>query len=333
MTRIEHLKKFITKYFDGQAYELEAITGDASFRRYFRVATSTQQLIVMDSDPHKVNNLPYITLNKVFTKQGFLLPEILASDQEQGFFILTDLGQTHLADLLEDEHREDYYQQLITLNAQWAQTPPASIMLPYDQAFIKRELDIFSQWLVADFINIEINEKQQSLWQQSCHLLIKTMLEQPQVTMHRDYHSRNIMRCNQQWAIIDYQDAVQGPLCYDLVSLLRDCYFKLPNAQLTRLLKYSFDEFKQHKLMADVSYDEFTYWFDLTGLQRHLKAAGIFCRLYLRDGKKGYLDNIVPTLDYIIEIAAKYDELQFMSQWVANTIKPKVIAKLKESRQ
>ncbi len=183
-----------------------------------------------------------------------------------------------------------------------------------------------------DFIDCELTAEQQMLWQTSCDLLSNTMLAQPSVTMHRDYHSRNIMRCNQQWAIIDYQDAVRGPLCYDLVSLLRDCYFKLPESELTHLVKYGYDEFNRQGLIANVTFNEFKYWFDLTGLQRHLKAAGIFCRLYLRDGKKGYLANILPTLAYIVEVAANYSELQALGLFIQNTIAPKVVERLAKER-
>ncbi|MBE0419846.1 phosphotransferase [Pseudoalteromonas nigrifaciens] len=332
MTRFERLQLFINTHFSEQQCALAAITADASFRRYYRLNCANNSFIVMDSDPLKVNNAPYISLNSVFTQQGFLLPAIIASDEQQGFFILSDLGSTHLADMLDDEHRTEYYQQLIKLSVQWAKTPAAAAMQAYDKKFIAVELGIFSQWLMHDFIDCKLTAEQQMLWQTSCDLLSNTMLAQPSVTMHRDYHSRNIMRCNQQWAIIDYQDAVRGPLCYDLVSLLRDCYFKLPESELTHLVKYGYDEFNRQGLIANVTFNEFNYWFDLTGLQRHLKAAGIFCRLYLRDGKKGYLANILPTLAYIVEVAANYSELQALGLFIQNTIAPKVVERLAKER-
>lgn len=332
MTRFESLQQFINTHFSEQSCALNAITADASFRRYYRLNAENKSFIVMDSDPKKVNNVPYIALNKVFSEQGFLLPSIIYSDEQQGFFILSDLGSTHLADLLDDANRSEYYQQLISLSAKWSKTPKAPAMNPYDSDFIALELDIFKNWLVNDFISAELSTEQQNIWQTSTTLLINTLLEQPIVTMHRDYHSRNIMRCEQQWAIIDYQDAVQGPLCYDLVSLLRDCYFKLPNDELTHLLEFGYDEFKRQGLITNESFAQFEYWFDLTGLQRHLKAAGIFCRLYLRDGKKGYLANILPTLTYIVEVAAEYPELSDLSDWVKSYVVPKVQQRLKEEQ-
>jgi aminoglycoside/choline kinase family phosphotransferase len=330
MTRFDNLQQFIMAHFGKQPDTFEAITGDASFRRYFRLTINNQHFIVMDSDPLKVNNAPYLSLNQVFTDQGFLLPHIIKSDEQQGFFILTDLGSTHLADMLNDANRTDYYTQLISLSAKWAKTPEASDMLAYGKDFIALELSIFSQWLVKDFIAESFDKNQLKMWESSCDLLTKAMLEQPTVTVHRDYHSRNIMHSNSQWAIIDYQDTVRGPLCYDLVSLLRDCYFKLPDDELAQLLVFGYNEFKRQGLVANTSFEQFKVWFDLTGLQRHLKAAGIFCRLYLRDGKTGYLANILPTLEYITEIAARYPELNALGDWVKNTIAPKVIKKLEQ---
>lgn len=332
MTRFKYLQHFINTHFNEQLYTLVPITADASFRRYYRLKCANAHFVVMDSDPNKVNNTPYIALNSVFTEQGFLLPKIIASDEEDGFFILSDLGSTHLADLLSDKNRDTYYKQLICLSAQWAKTPAAKAMQAYDRDFITLELDIFKQWLVHDFTNITMTKTQQTLWEKSAEQLTNTMLAQPTVTMHRDYHSRNIMRCNEQWAIIDYQDAVQGPLCYDLVSLLRDCYFKLPKDELAQLLEFGYAEFKRQGLITNEPFTQFKYWFDLTGLQRHLKAAGIFCRLYLRDGKKGYLANILPTLEYVTEVAAHYSELNDLSHWVKNSVVPKVEQRLKEEQ-
>ncbi|WP_372761760.1 aminoglycoside phosphotransferase family protein [Pseudoalteromonas sp.] len=337
MTRFEHLQLFINTHFSEQSPRLAAITADASFRRYYRLNCASGHFIVMDSDPQKINNHPYIALNEVFTAQGFLLPKIILSDEQHGFFVLSDLGSTHLADLLEDENRTHYYQQLISLSAQWAKTPAAPAMQAYDRAFIAQELELFKQWLVHDFIGVDLQApaaaQQRTMWQASCAMLIDAMLAQPTVTMHRDFHSRNIMRCEQQWAIIDYQDAVRGPLCYDLVSLLRDCYFKLPDPELKQLLVYGYEQFSQQGLLSNTTFAEFKSWFDLTGMQRHLKAAGIFCRLYLRDGKAGYLANIIPTLEYIIAVAAQYPELAALGQWVDTSIKPRVEARLAQEAQ
>ncbi|MCZ4250911.1 MULTISPECIES: aminoglycoside phosphotransferase family protein [Pseudoalteromonas] len=333
MNRYKSLQQFLNPHFKEDEYQLAAITGDASFRRYFRVNTSDQSYIVMDSDPDKLDNTPYIELNKVFSQHGFKLPKILQADEKQGFFLLSDLGNTHLADLLGDEDRTLHYKHLIKLSAQWAQIPPAQYMKVFDGEFLQFELSIFRDWLVDNFIGEQLSVDEQQMWQQACELLVNNALEQPIVTVHRDFHSRNIMRTGQQWAIIDYQDAVQGPVCYDLVSLLRDCYFKLPEQELDYLLHYAYDEFSEQQLLQDTSFEMFKRWFDLTGVQRHLKAAGIFCRLKLRDGKSGYLNNVLPTLTYISNVSKEYPELTALGQWIEQTIIPQTKQRLtKESK-
>ena len=333
MNRYKSLQQFLNPHFKEDEYQLAAITGDASFRRYFRVNTSDQSYIVMDSDPDKLDNTPYIELNKVFSQHGFKLPKILQADEKQGFFLLSDLGNTHLADLLGDEDRTLHYKHLIKLSAQWAQIPPAQYMKVFDGEFLQFELSIFRDWLVDNFIGEQLSADEQQMWQQACELFVNNALEQPIVTVHRDFHSRNIMRTGQQWAIIDYQDAVQGPVCYDLVSLLRDCYFKLPEQELDYLLHYAYDEFSEQQLLQDTSFAMFKRWFDLTGVQRHLKAAGIFCRLKLRDGKSGYLNNVLPTLTYISNVSKEYPELTALGQWIEQTIIPQTKQRLtKESK-
>ena len=333
MNRYKSLQQFLNPHFKEDEYQLAAITGDASFRRYFRVNTSDQSYIVMDSDPDKLDNTPYIELNKVFSQHGFKLPKILQADEKQGFFLLSDLGNTHLADLLGDEDRTLHYKHLIKLSAQWAQIPPAQYMKVFDGEFLQFELSIFRDWLVDNFIGEQLSADELQMWQQACELLVNNALEQPIVTVHRDFHSRNIMRTGQQWAIIDYQAAVQGPVCYDLVSLLRDCYFKLPEQELDYLLHYAYDEFSEQQLLQDTSFAMFKRWFDLTGVQRHLKAAGIFCRLKLRDGKSGYLNNVLPTLTYISNVSKEYPELTALGQWIEQTIIPQTKQRLtKESK-
>ncbi|MEH6395058.1 aminoglycoside phosphotransferase family protein [Pseudoalteromonas sp.] len=328
MNRYKSLQQFLNPHFEDEVYQLAAITGDASFRRYFRLNRGQDSYIVMDSDPTKLDNTPYIELNKVFSEHGFKLPKILHADEKQGFFLLSDLGNVHLADMLDDKERINHYKHLIKLSAQWAKMPAVEHMKDFDRAFLELELSIFLQWLVEEFLQLKISSAERLVWQTSCELLIANVLAQPSVTVHRDFHSRNIMRSEQQWAIIDYQDAVQGPVCYDLVSLLRDCYFKLPHDELEYLLEHAFSEFEQQGLISNISFATFKQWFDLTGIQRHLKAAGIFCRLNLRDGKSGYMNNVLPTLRYISDVAQDHPSLVELGQWINNTIIPATIVAL-----
>lgn len=330
MNRFKSLQQFLNPHFNNEEYQLAAITGDASFRRYFRLNRGQDSYIVMDSDPQVLDNTPYIELNKVFSEHGFTLPKILHADEKQGFFLLSDLGNTHLADLLDDEERTNHYKHLINLSAQWAKMPAVEHMKDFDRNFLEFELSIFLEWLVQGFLALELSDATKAIWKSSSEALIESILSQPIVTVHRDFHSRNIMRSNQQWAIIDYQDAVQGPVCYDLVSLLRDCYFKLPHDELKYLLKHAFKEFEQQGLISGVSFSQFAQWFDLTGVQRHLKAAGIFCRLNLRDNKQGYMANVLPTLRYIVEVSKEHQSLIELGNWIEQQIIPATLIAVNE---
>ncbi len=321
MSRNQERQLFLQPFFTGRPYRLEAITGDASYRRYFRVSSQNASWILMDSEPSRVDNHPYLALNQVFRKQGFILPEVVLRDDGKGLFLLSDLGSTHLADLLDDDKaRPGYYRELIDLMAAWAQTPSAPEMKPYDAGFVALELNIFREWLVEGLLSHELSVDEVRVWEGACKILVENIAAQPKVTMHRDFHSRNLMKTAQGWAVIDYQDAVQGPVSYDLVSLLRDCYVRLPEGEFSLLLRYGFERLQGAGLLGDADFEIFRRWFDLTGIQRHLKAAGIFCRLNLRDGKQGYLPHILPTLDYVTEVADGYPELAALASWVRSLL-------------
>nr|WP_238937435.1 phosphotransferase [Pseudoalteromonas sp. S16_S37] len=320
-------------YFGDEDISYSAITSDASFRCYYRVMVAQQSYILMDSDPSKLDNRPFIELNSCFAKQSLRVPKIQQFNTSKGLILLEDLGAEHLADRLSLESRYQDYSEILALLPSIAQIPPSPYMKPYDADFIAMEMDIFWQWLIVDWLELEDAQLPKQQWQTMKSLLVDVMTSQPQVTMHRDFHSRNIMRADGEWALIDYQDAVQGPVTYDAVSLLRDCYFNLPSTEFDKLRLQSFDILKNAQLLSDMSYERYCYYFDLTGLQRHLKAAGIFCRLLLRDNKAGYLNNIMPTLAYIDDVANCYESFQWLATWLRHDIMPKVEAKLSCSTQ
>nr|WP_152087508.1 phosphotransferase [Pseudoalteromonas sp. A25] len=315
-------------HFGEEDISYNAITSDASFRRYYRVVVEGRATILMDSDPSKLDNRPFIELNRCFAEQGLRVPSILKFDTSQGLGLLEDLGGEHLADRLHLDSRCQDYKEVLTLLPQVAKIPVSPFMKPYDADFIAMEMDIFWQWLVCNWLDVKEECLPSEQWQTTKSLLCEVMICQPQVTMHRDFHSRNIMRVDGQWALIDYQDAVQGPVTYDAVSLLRDCYFHLPSEEFDALRLHSFNVLTEAQQLPKMSYDTYCYYFDLTGLQRHLKAAGIFCRLLLRDNKTGYLQNIMPTLHYIEDVANCYEPFQWLATWLRHDIMPKVEAKL-----
>ncbi|MFC0120305.1 aminoglycoside phosphotransferase family protein [Pseudoalteromonas xiamenensis] len=313
-------------------FDCEPITGDASFRQYWRVSTPSSQYVLMVSNPALVDPTPFIELNQAFQLSGLRVPNIVAKDLSLGYVLLEDLGNVHLANRLNEPNRIEHYKALIDLLPLVAKTPNHPAMRPYNDDFVAMEMGIFKEWLVEKMLGVEMSASQQTAWNELVNWIVQEFNAQPKVTMHRDFHSRNVMSIDNDWAIIDYQDAVQGPLCYDLVSLLRDCYVKLPDNELGTLLNYGFETMQKANVAGTLTFDAFSRAFDITGMQRHLKAAGIFCRLYLRDGKAGYLANIIPTLQYILDISKKFQHSQWLESWLEHDIIPAMVNKLGEIR-
>ncbi|MDK2596340.1 aminoglycoside phosphotransferase family protein [Pseudoalteromonas obscura] len=310
---------------------ISAITGDASFRLYFRVRATQSQYVLMDVPPDKGSIEAFIHLNHVFSQGGLAVPEIFAFDTELGFVLLEDLGSVHLADIIAQQGDYRYYSELLAWLPQIATLEVSKWMNTYDAPFIEQEINIFKSWLLESWLGYRCSPEVTRNWQLLVSRLSESMITQPQVVMHRDFHSRNIMYSQAGGRLIDYQDAVVGPVCYDAVSLLKDCYLKLPSQQFEQLKRESYQHLADAGLLPDMSFAQYVESFNLTGLQRHLKAAGIFARLHLRDGKPGYLPSILPTLNYIVETAEMFTEFQWLATWLQSEIIPMIEKKLTES--
>ena len=310
---------------------LTPMTGDAGFRKYYRFPYNGQSLIAVDAPPLQSNNEAFIVIQKALTSNSLYVPQVVACDLVNGFFCITDFGNTLLSDVVSGEVKssviEEYYNKAIALIPTIASTELAlteSYSLPiYNQAFIHRELTIFKEWLLESHLKIELSPPEIKQLNSCFDFLTKSALSQPQVTVHRDFHSRNIMVLeDKELGIIDFQDAVIGPITYDIVSLLRDCYVRYPD-ELIKPLFESFCRLVEKKYqLDDVTPLQWQQWFDLMGLQRHLKASGIFCRLYYRDNKSGYLKDIPLTLSYIEDISALYPQLEFLNQLIIEKVQP-----------
>lgn len=287
----------------------EPASSDASFRRYFRIKVADDSFIVMDAPPDKEDVARFIRVADLLRHAKVNVPTIHQQNLTDGFLLLEDFGSTCFLDQLDAGNADTLYQSAFDslFNLQ-NNTPLTSCGLPvYDQALLERELAIFTEWFLANRLGMTAPKQ---LWNMVSTVLIDSALEQPITCVHRDYHSRNLMFTGQDSpGIIDFQDAVIGPITYDLVSLLRDCYIAWPERLVQQWLADYFNRLEQAKLV-DCGFERFQRWFDLMGLQRHLKAIGIFSRLDLRDGKPGYLNDIPRTLNYVIEVAAKYPELE-----------------------
>mgnify|MGYP003322532633 CR=1 FL=1 len=251
---------------------------------------------------------------------GVQVPAILEQDLAQGFLLLSDLGTVLYLDVLTEDNFAELYDDALLALAKIQDGADARGLPPYDEALLRREMMLFSDWLVGRHLQIELTPAQQDAMEQVHTLLVASALAQPRVFVHRDYHSRNLMVCpGNNPGILDFQDAVAGPVTYDLVSLLKDCYIKWPRARIkNRALAFLR---RSHGARA-IDEGQYLRWFDLMGVQRHLKASGIFARLYHRDHKAGYLKDIPRTLSYIQDLGADYPELDPLVTLIGEQVLP-----------
>lgn len=301
----------IKGFLEGTSYQdftIKVASSDASFRRYFRLTDDNKTLILMDSSLEKTSLEPFIKVTNLLHSVNAHAPKIIYQDLEQGFLILEDLGTTNLLDMLNSDNMKELYKKCIDVIITMQNIDPKDLPL-YDDAFLKLEMNLMPEWFLEKYLEKELTDKELKIIENTLDLVAKKVLSHPQECfVHRDFHSRNIMYC-EPLGIIDYQDAMNGSIVYDLVSLLKDLYIKIDETDRIELALY----FKEKKNL-NVSNEVFLEWFDFMGLQRHLKVLGIFARLYLRDGKDGYLKDLPLTLKYVLEVCKKYPELEELHQ-------------------
>jgi len=330
--RLDLLRHWLEQGLGWQSYDLAPASADASFRRYFRVARGDETAIVMDAPPQKEDVEPYLRIAGMLDAIGVNAPRILARNASEGFLLLTDLGSTtYLAELgrlaRADALYADAIEALVRIQARGARF--GAQLPPYDEKLLRFEMSLFTDWLLARHLQVSLDPGATQALARVFDTLVASALEQPPVFVHRDYHSRNLMVCSgHNPGILDFQDAVHGPLTYDLVSLLRDCYIAWPQ---DRVVAWALD-FRRRAASAGlpVGADEqqFLRWFDLMGVQRHLKASGIFARLWHRDGKPGYLADVPRTLEYVAQACARHADLAPLGELVAGRVLPAMRASL-----
>jgi hypothetical protein len=285
-------------------------SSDASFRRYFRVGVGGRTFILMDAPPGREDSAGFVDLAGRLAETGVTVPEILAADLERGFLLLTDLGSTHYLAALDDATRDRLHGD--ALDALFAmQTGVRTEGLPaYDERLLRAELGIFREWLLVRHLGLELPPSGARALAGAEDLLVVSALAQPRLFVHRDYHSRNLMVLPEgNPGVLDFQGALVGPVTYDLASLLRDCYIAWPPAYVEATALVYQQRLEAAGLLPRVPAERFLRWLDLTGAQRHLKAAGIFARLHHRDGKPHYLGDIPRTLGYVREVATRQPDL------------------------
>jgi len=304
---------------------LALVAGDASNRRYFRLDTGAGTYIVAEAPPATEKNEAFVAVRNVLADAGVAVPGIIAVNFERGYFLQEDLGSRTLLPALNATTVDAHYKTAFALLEKMASIDTQGLDFgSYDAALLSEELSRFPTWFVEALLGYPLDEEGRGVIERLNRRLLDSALEQPRVLVHRDFHSRNMLLGNSGGiSLIDFQDAVVGPVTYDLVSLLRDCYIKWPPQQVEQ---WALGYRAQLAALAGVDGATFIRWFDWMGLQRHLKVLGTFARLHLRDGKPGYLDDLPLVIAYVEEILAKYaasePEFEQFSAWFQQQLSP-----------
>lgn len=309
--RLQHLENWIRTEFPGKSFELSPASADASFRRYFRITMDDKSIIAMDAPPQLENCEPFLHAAEIFTAANVHVPTILAQNLTQGFLLLSDLGSTTYLHTLEnnpaaaDELYKDAIEALIRIQL----ISRANVFPDYDETLLRRELDLFPQWYVIRHLQVTLNQKQINDMSLIFSRILENNLAQPKVFVHRDYHSRNLMLTSPNPGIIDFQDAVYGPITYDLVSLLKDAYIHWEEERILDWVIRYWEKARKARLPVTADFSDFYRDFEWMGAQRHLKVLGIFARLYHRDHKEAYLKNMPLVMFYLRKACERYREL------------------------
>lgn len=327
--RLTLICSFLSSVWPEHPYQLSAISGDASFRRYFRVHYQGKNYVLMDSPPTLEDGQRFVAVQQAFLGAGLRVPLILQQDLAAGLLLLEDLGDQLLLDLLSSDTADHWYQQALgeLVKIRTISSTSQGPLPLFDRAFLLREMQLFVDWFVKVHLSLELSNDELAMLAQLFDFLSEAALEQPQAGMHRDYHARNLMvLADQQLAVIDFQDMVIGPVSYDAVSLLKDCYKRWPDEFVVQQRDEFFRQLQQSAILdASWTRERFAKSFDLMGLQRHIKVCGIFSRLYHRDSKAGYLADLPRVLDYVIDAASQYAECHAFSELLQQKIQPRLL--------
>lgn len=290
-------------------FETQPASGDASFRRYFRVRHAGRSWIAMDAPPEHEDCRPYVAVAERLREHGLNAPRVRHRDLDRGFLLLDDLGDMQYLSSLDESTAERLYGDALEALFVMQTTVPASELPPYDEALLRGEMQLFVDWFLGRHLGLDLTGEARAVIDRTFRHLVDSALEQPRVFVHRDYHSRNLMVCEpDNPGILDFQDAVCGPVTYDLVSLLRDCYIAWPDERVRGWTDRHYRRLLE-SATVDADAETFRRWFDWMGAQRHLKAIGIFARLNHRDGKPAYLGDIPRTFSYLDEVCSRWPEL------------------------
>ncbi len=310
MERQRKFEAWLGTLYPGKRFALTPASADASFRRYFRASGDDgSTLVVMDAPPEREDCRPWLHVQRLFRAAGVHVPEVYAEDLAQGFLLLSDLGSTTYLAAFDADNTVALYDAAIDalIRIQLASQPQT--LPPYDRALLKRELDLFPDWYIAKHLKVELSAKQRATLDQTFEKILAANLAEPQVYVHRDYHSRNLMVTAPNPGIIDFQDAVYGPISYDLVSLFKDAYVEWPEALLLDWTVRYWEKARKAGLPVRADFADFYRDYEWMGVQRHIKVLGIFARLCHRDGKDGYLKDMPRVAKYLRAACERYRDL------------------------
>lgn len=325
-SRLADLTRWVFDDLGFAGSRIEPASVDASFRRYFRVTRGGDSYIVMDAPPEKESLGPFLKVAKMLLGMGLNAPVVLAKDPKHGLLLLSDLGTRQYLDALDTDEAADrlYADALGALCIMQTAGDAAARDLPsYDRALLMREMELMPEWFLRRHLGLQISAAERGMLDRLFETLAQTALAQPATFVHRDYHSRNLLVTGaNNPGILDFQDAVRGPVTYDLVSLLKDCYVEWPAQRVTAwALRYR-EQLLAKGFPLDATETEFIHGFDLVGLQRHIKVLGIFARLHYRDGKPQYLRDLPRVLRYTRDAAANYAQTAEFAEFIAERVEP-----------
>lgn len=310
MQRLQQLTEWLQGQFPKTPFSLAPASADASFRRYFRATFGNGDTrIVMDAPPPHEDCRPFLHIGKLFEEAGTHVPHVYAQNLSQGFLLLSDLGGTTYLDALTKDSARTLYEAATDALISIQLASVESELPPYDEALLRRELNLFPEWYIAKHLNQVLDEKQHAALENAFSRILENNLAQPRVYVHRDYHSRNLMVSHPNPGILDFQDAVYGPITYDLVSLFKDAYIRWEEEEtLDWLIRY-WEKARRASLPVHADFADFYRDYEWMGVQRHIKVLGIFARLCHRDGKEGYLKDMPLVMDYLRRACARYIDL------------------------
>ena len=309
MDRYASLQDWIARQFPGKEFTLSPASADASFRRYFRVTFPDTTLIAMDAPPPQEDCRPFVRVAALMADAKVHVPAVLAQDLARGFLLLSDLGTTTYLAALNSGNADQLFRDAIDTLIRWQLASREGVLPAYNEALLRRELDLFPEWYLGRHFGIKLNSQQSELLEQIFRLILASNLAQPKVYVHRDYMPRNLMVSNPNPGVLDFQDALFGPISYDVASLFKDAFLSWEEERVLDWTVHYWERASRAGLPVNTDFGVFYRDFEWMGLQRHLKVLGIFARICHRDGKPGYVEDTPRFLGYVRAVALRYAAL------------------------